>query len=135
MTFSLSKPFKPNSLKTQTKPLSVISELATIPVLSFTGDKIGKTQLELKSAPPDIAHAVVHLGIITDLQNKRRGIASTLTHAEVRGGGKKPYSQKKKKKTPKALNLHHRSYTPALPWVSPSLSPTLNLTQDTDRAD
>nr|POE62122.1 50s ribosomal protein l4, chloroplastic [Quercus suber] len=85
----------PNSLKTQTKPLSVTSELATIPVLSFTGDKIGETQLDLKAAPPDTARAVVHRGIITDLQNKRRGTASTLTRAEVRGGGKKPYPQKK----------------------------------------
>ncbi|KAM3739975.1 hypothetical protein ACB098_08G064000 [Castanea mollissima] len=92
---SSSLTFRPNSLKTQTKPLSVTSELATIPVLSFTGDKIGETQLELKSAPPDTARAVVHRGIITDLQNKRRGTASTLTRAEVRGGGKKPYPQKK----------------------------------------
>ncbi|KAK7844106.1 50s ribosomal protein l4 [Quercus suber] len=92
---SSSLTFRPNSLKTQTKPLSVTSELATIPVLSFTGDKIGETQLDLKAAPPDTARAVVHRGIITDLQNKRRGTASTLTRAEVRGGGKKPYPQKK----------------------------------------
>ncbi|KAK4606752.1 hypothetical protein RGQ29_000833 [Quercus rubra] len=92
---SSSLTFRPNSLKTQTKPLSVTSELATIPVLSFTGDKIGETQLDIKAAPPDTARAVVHRGIITDLQNKRRGTASTLTRAEVRGGGKKPYPQKK----------------------------------------
>ncbi|KAM2670194.1 hypothetical protein EV1_006158 [Malus domestica] len=48
-----------NSLKIS-KPLSVSAELATLPVLSFTGDK-------------------------------RRGTASTLTHAEVSGGGRKPY--------------------------------------------
>lgn len=38
---------------------------------------------------------MVHRAIITDLQNKRRGTASTLTRGEVSGGGKKPYPQKK----------------------------------------
>ncbi|KAM1205226.1 hypothetical protein FF2_006024 [Malus domestica] len=83
-----------NSLKTS-KPLSVSAELATLPVLSFTGDKVGETFLDLKSALPDTARAVVHRAIITDLQNKRRGTASTLTRAEVSGGGRKPYPQKK----------------------------------------
>jgi large subunit ribosomal protein L4 len=77
------------------KPLSLTSQLATLPVLSFTGEKISETQLDLKSAPPETARAVVHRAIITDLQNKRRGTASTLTRAEVRGGGRKPYPQKK----------------------------------------
>ncbi|TQD91650.1 hypothetical protein C1H46_022714 [Malus baccata] len=83
-----------NSLKTP-KPLIVSAELATLPVLSFTGDKVGETFLDLKSALPDTARAVVHRAIITDLQNKRRGTASTLTRAEVSGGGRKPYPQKK----------------------------------------
>lgn len=87
--------FRPNSLKTPTKSLSVTSELATLPVLSFTGEKVGETYLDLKSAPPDTARAVVHRAITTDLQNKRRGTASTLTRSEVRGGGKKPSPQKK----------------------------------------
>ncbi|CAK9330087.1 unnamed protein product [Citrullus colocynthis] len=87
--------WKPNSLKPQTKPLSISSELATLPVLSFTGEKVGETYLDLKSAPPETARAVVHRAIITDQQNKRRGTASTLTRAEVSGGGRKPYQQKK----------------------------------------
>lgn len=86
---------KPNSLKPQSKPLSISSQLATLPVLSFAGEKVGETYLELKSAPPETARAVVHRAIITDQQNKRRGTASTLTRAEVRGGGRKPYQQKK----------------------------------------
>ncbi|KAL6203369.1 hypothetical protein ACLB2K_027069 [Fragaria x ananassa] len=85
---------KPNSLKSP-KPLTLTAELATLPVLSFTGDKVGETFLDLKSALPDTARAVVHRAIIHDLQNKRRGTASTLTRGEVRGGGRKPYPQKK----------------------------------------
>ncbi|XP_043720880.1 50S ribosomal protein L4, chloroplastic isoform X2 [Telopea speciosissima] len=77
------------------KTLVIRSEVATLPVISFDGEKIGETYLDLKSAPLETARAVVHRGIITDLQNKRRGTASTLTRGEVRGGGKKPYPQKK----------------------------------------
>ncbi|CAL5424536.1 unnamed protein product [Camellia sinensis] len=91
--------FKPISLKplfhcpNHTSPIR--SELATLPILSFDGSKIGETTLNLKSATPETSRAVVHRGIITDLQNKRRGTASTLTRGEVRGGGIKPYPQKK----------------------------------------
>ncbi|KAI3667737.1 hypothetical protein L6452_42806 [Arctium lappa] len=88
------KPPKPHLLKSTTAVV-IRSELATLPILSFDGTKIGETHLNLKSANPDTARAVVHRGITTDLNNKRRGTASTLTRAEVRGGGKKPYPQKK----------------------------------------
>ncbi|XP_047322185.1 50S ribosomal protein L4, chloroplastic [Impatiens glandulifera] len=93
---SLVSSFRPLSIAPQ-KPISrsIRSELATIPILSFDGSKIGETSLNLKSAPSETARAVVHRGIITDLRNKRRGTASTLTRAEVRGGGIKPYPQKK----------------------------------------
>ncbi|KAF6153510.1 hypothetical protein GIB67_027377 [Kingdonia uniflora] len=98
----LQNTFKSNSLKPLIKPLTSISsktlirsQLATLPVHSFDGDKVGETYLDLKSAPPETARAVIHRGIITDQQNKRRGTASTLTRAEVRGGGIKPYPQKK----------------------------------------
>ncbi|XP_065879033.1 large ribosomal subunit protein uL4c [Euphorbia lathyris] len=95
--FHIPKPLslsKPNSLNSQFKHLSISCQVATLPILSFTGEKIGETYLDLKSAPPETARAVVHRAIITDQQNKRRGTASTLTRAEVRGGGKKPYQQK-----------------------------------------
>ncbi|XP_076885982.1 large ribosomal subunit protein uL4c-like isoform X2 [Bidens hawaiensis] len=86
----LTKPTKTHNPKS-----TIRSELATLPVLSFDGTKVGETTLNLKSASPDTARAVVHRGITTDLNNKRRGTASTLTRAEVRGGGKKPFPQKK----------------------------------------
>lgn len=76
--------------------ISVVrSQMAQLEVFSFSGEKVGDTQLDLKSAPSDTARAVVHRGIVTDLRNRRRGTASTLTRGEVRGGGKKPFPQKK----------------------------------------
>lgn len=75
--------------------VAVRAELATLPVLSFDGDEVGTATLDIKSAPHNTARAVVHRGLTTDLRNKRRGTASTLTRGEVRGGGKKPYQQKK----------------------------------------
>merc|ERR1712139_192975 len=41
------------------------------------------------------AKHVVHRYLNTYLQNQRQGSANTKTRSEVRGGGKKPYTQKK----------------------------------------
>lgn len=68
---------------------------ASLPLLSFDGARLGSASLRLRSAPPSTARAVVHRALITDQQNARRGTASTLTRGEVRGGGRKPYQQKK----------------------------------------
>eukprot|EP00268_Persea_americana_P006056 TRINITY_DN1212_c0_g1_i1.p1 TRINITY_DN1212_c0_g1~~TRINITY_DN1212_c0_g1_i1.p1 ORF type:complete len:287 (-),score=43.66 TRINITY_DN1212_c0_g1_i1:2071-2931(-) len=104
--FSSPKPASSSSSRFHTYPLKTLTlnpktptpiscNLATIPVISFTGEQIGETFLDLKTARPETARAVVHRAILTDLQNKRRGTASTLTRGEVRGGGRKPYPQKK----------------------------------------
>ncbi|KAL3719962.1 hypothetical protein ACJRO7_004882 [Eucalyptus globulus] len=86
---------RPGSSKPAARPLSVAAELTTLPILDFSGEKVGETYLDLRSAPPETARAVVHRALVTDLRNKRRGTASTLTRGEVRGGGRKPYPQKK----------------------------------------
>eukprot|EP00244_Chara_vulgaris_P012658 TRINITY_DN6788_c0_g1_i2.p1 TRINITY_DN6788_c0_g1~~TRINITY_DN6788_c0_g1_i2.p1 ORF type:complete len:340 (-),score=61.20 TRINITY_DN6788_c0_g1_i2:84-1103(-) len=70
-------------------------EAATLPVLSFDGGATGsEVIMDLKVASKQTARSVIHRGVITELRNKRRGTASTLTRAEVRGGGRKPYKQK-----------------------------------------
>lgn len=66
----------------------------TLPVLTFDGEKSGEMEMDLRSARPETAKAVVHRGVICELQNRRRGTASTLTRSEVRGGGRKPMKQK-----------------------------------------
>ncbi|KAF8010376.1 hypothetical protein BT93_J1108 [Corymbia citriodora subsp. variegata] len=86
---------RPSSSRPAPKPLSVAAEVTTLPILDFSGEKVGETYIDLRTAPPETARAVVHRALITDRQNKRRGTASTLTRGEVRGGGRKPYPQKK----------------------------------------
>ncbi|XP_059284546.1 large ribosomal subunit protein uL4c isoform X1 [Lycium ferocissimum] len=85
--------FKPLTATTTIR--SEAAATATIPILSFDGTEVGSTTLNIKSAPLDTARAVVHRGLTTDLRNARAGTASTLTRAQVRGGGIKPYPQKK----------------------------------------
>ena len=68
---------------------------AAFPVVTYDGEKSGETlELNLRVARPETAKAVVHRAVVTYMQNKRQGSASTKTRAEVRGGGKKPYKQK-----------------------------------------
>ncbi|GMG98311.1 hypothetical protein Nepgr_000151 [Nepenthes gracilis] len=105
--FILKSPTVKTSLSLSPPKTSTInSQLAALPILNFEGEKVGETFLNLKTSPPETARAVVHRGIITDLQNKRRGTASTLTRGEVRGGGKKPYPQKKTGRARRALREH-----------------------------
>lgn len=67
---------------------------AAVPVITFDGTSAGSAEISLKTARPETAKAVVHRGVLAELQNRRRGTASTLTRSEVRGGGRKPFKQK-----------------------------------------
>lgn len=67
---------------------------ATLDLLDFSGQPLGTETLDLNAARPETARAVVHRGLITELQNRRQGNAHTKTRSEVRGGGRKPYKQK-----------------------------------------
>ncbi|RZR87647.1 hypothetical protein BHM03_00015106 [Ensete ventricosum] len=63
--------------------LRVRCDLAAIPVLSFSGERVGEVPLDLKSAPSETARVVVHCGLVAEQQNQRRGIASILTTADL----------------------------------------------------
>lgn len=65
----------------------------TLPVKAVDGTPQGGADLALKVAT-DTAKGLVHRYLVHVRQNARSGTASTLTRAEVRGGGRKPYNQK-----------------------------------------
>lgn len=72
----------------------VLAMAVTLPVLTLEGGAAGEVEMDLRTARPETAKSVVHRGLICEMQNRRRGTASTLTRSEVRGGGRKPYKQK-----------------------------------------
>jgi large subunit ribosomal protein L4 len=66
---------------------------AEIALKSADGADKGTATIDLKTAGEN-SLGLVHKYLVITQQNKRRGTASTLTRAEVRGGGRKPYNQK-----------------------------------------
>lgn len=70
-------------------------KVLTFPVKSSTETKINEeAQLSLtfKESPNDTY--IIHRAYLTQKSNDRQGSANTLTRAEVRGGGRKPWRQK-----------------------------------------
>jgi large subunit ribosomal protein L4 len=63
-------------------------------VRDWQGKEAGKASLDLKVAKESTANDLVHRAVVRQLANARQGTASTLTRAEVAGGGRKPYKQK-----------------------------------------
>jgi large subunit ribosomal protein L4 len=63
-------------------------------IRDWQGKAAGQATLDLKVAKESSAADLVHRAVVRQLANARQGTASTLTRAEVRGGGRKPYKQK-----------------------------------------
>ena len=63
-------------------------------VRDWQGKESGKASLDLKVAKETSAADLLHRAVVRQLANARQGTASTLTRAEVAGGGRKPYKQK-----------------------------------------
>ena len=63
-------------------------------VLDATGKKAGTIELNSAVFEQEYNAALIHQVVVAQLANKRQGTKSTLTRAEVRGGGIKPWRQK-----------------------------------------
>ncbi len=63
-------------------------------VRDWQGKETGKASLDFKIAKETSAMDLMHRAVLRQQAHSRQGTASTLTRAEVRGGGRKPYKQK-----------------------------------------
>ena len=63
-------------------------------VIDWQGKAAGTANLDLKVAKESSAVDLLHRAVLRQQAHSRQGTASTLTRAEVRGGGRKPYKQK-----------------------------------------
>ncbi len=63
-------------------------------VRDWQGKEAGNASLDLKVAKEATAIDLMHRAVLRQQAHSRQGTASTLTRAEVRGGGRKPYKQK-----------------------------------------
>ena len=68
--------------------------MANCTVLDWQGKESGELSIDLKIAKESTAADLLHRAVLRQQAHSRQGTASTLTRAEVRGGGRKPYKQK-----------------------------------------
>ena len=68
--------------------------MANVVVHDWQGKESGKASLDLKVAKESSAADLLHRAVVRQLAHARQGTASSLTRAEVAGGGRKPYKQK-----------------------------------------
>ena len=68
--------------------------MAKVNVYDMTGKVVGDSELNDAVFGIEPNTAVMHEAVKNDLANQRQGTQSTLTRAEVRGGGRKPWRQK-----------------------------------------
>lgn len=68
--------------------------MPTVGIFNKEGKNVGELQLSENVFATKVSEAAVHQVVVALLANKRQGNQSTLTRAEVRGGGIKPWRQK-----------------------------------------
>lgn len=64
-------------------------------VINMNNEKVGTIQLDDKIFGAPVKKTLIHEIVTMQLANKRQGTAATKNKALVRGGGKKPWKQKK----------------------------------------
>ena len=65
-----------------------------VKVYNMSGSEVGDMKLNESVFGVEYKEALIHQVVVAQLANKRQGTKSTLTRAEVRGGGIKPWRQK-----------------------------------------
>ncbi len=68
--------------------------MPTVSTFDMTGKQTGSMELNADIFGITPNAAVMHSAVVNYLANQRQGTQSTLTRAQVRGGGKKPWRQK-----------------------------------------
>jgi large subunit ribosomal protein L4 len=63
-------------------------------VYNMTGEQVGEIELADSIFGIEPNKSVLHAAVVNYLANQRQGTQSTLTRAEVSGGGRKPWKQK-----------------------------------------
>ena len=81
--------------------------MANCSVLDWQGKEAGKATLDLKVAKESTAVDLMHRAVLRQQAHARQGTASTLTRAEVRGGGRKPISKRVLVELDTVLFEHH----------------------------
>ena len=69
--------------------------MATIEIKDKGGKKVGSHDLSAVLTTIGASHTTIHRTVVAEEANARQGTQSAKTRSEVRGGGRKPYKQKK----------------------------------------
>jgi large subunit ribosomal protein L4 len=69
--------------------------MAKVAVVDKSGKKVSDLTVGEKLSQVRISLASIHRTVVAEEANKRQGTQSAKTRSEVRGGGRKPYKQKK----------------------------------------
>lgn len=68
--------------------------MPNVAIYNISGETVGEMDLNDSVFGTEVNNTVLHMMVKNYLANQRQGTQSTLTRAEVRGGGAKPWKQK-----------------------------------------
>lgn len=69
--------------------------MASIEIKDKAGKKVGSHDLSAALTTISASHTTIHRTVVAEEANSRQGTQSAKTRSETRGGGRKPYKQKK----------------------------------------
>ena len=69
--------------------------MANVTVYNMEGNEVGTMELNDAVFGVEINEHLVHLAVVRQLANNRQGTQKAKTRPEVRGGGRKPWRQKR----------------------------------------